>query len=47
MPASKLGKVEKWLAEQPESPAMETLRAVIQARAAEMAPGEPEPAEGP
>jgi hypothetical protein len=38
MPASKLGKVEKWLAEQPESPAMETLRAVIEGRAAEIAP---------
>jgi hypothetical protein len=47
MPASKLSEVEKWLAEQPESPAMETLRAVIEARAAEIAPGEAEPAEGP
>lgn len=47
MPPGKLGEVEKWLAGQPESPALETLRAVIEARAAEMAPGGPEPAEGP
>lgn len=44
MPASKLSEVEKWLARQPEGPALETLRAVIEARAAEMAPEEPEPA---
>ena len=51
MPAGKLGEAEKWLAGQPESPALETLRAVIEARAAEMAPAELEPAseavEGP
>jgi hypothetical protein len=47
MPASKLSEVEKWLTAQPESPALETLRTVIEARAVEMAPGGPEPAEGP
>jgi hypothetical protein len=44
MPAGKLGEAEKWLAGQPESPAMETLRAVIEAREAEIAPEVPEPA---
>lgn len=44
MPAGKLGEAEKWLAGQPESPAVETLRAVIEARTAEMAPEGPEPA---
>jgi len=47
MPAAKLGEAEKWLAGQPESPAMETLRAVIEARAATMAPDENGPAPGP
>jgi hypothetical protein len=47
MPASKLSEVEKWLAVQPESPALDGLRAVIEARAAEMAPEGSEPAEGP
>jgi hypothetical protein len=47
MPASKLGEAEKWLAGQPESPALDGLRAAIETRAAEMAPEESEPAEGP
>lgn len=47
MPASKLSEVEKWLAGQPENPALDTLRALIEASAAEMAPEESEPAEGP
>lgn len=47
MPASKLSAVEKWLDSQPENPALDTLRAVIEARAAEMAPEGSVPAEGP